>query len=171
MGDAAVALDAARQSYRIAASRENERDRIRAESLLGAAQVALAAEDQGKRKAHLTDAEGHLTEALARCRAVSLVELEPDILLAWAKWHRLSGNADEARAKADEALTIADRCEYRLKQADIHNFLARLALDAGDRDDARAHAERARERAECDGEPHWHRPAYDEAERLLGEIG
>ena len=66
---------------------------------------------------------------------------------------------------------IADRCEYRLKQADIHNFLARLALDAGDRAAARRHAEIAKERAWCDGPPHCYKPALDEAERLLGEIG
>ena len=36
-----------------------------------------------------------------------------------------------ARAAALEALSIADRAEYRLAQAEIHNFLARLALDSG----------------------------------------
>ena len=80
----------------------------------------------------LNAAATHLTEALTRCRRINLVELEPDILLAWARWYRASGNAEEAKAYAEEALIIADRCEYRLKQAEIHNFLARLAMDAGD---------------------------------------
>jgi hypothetical protein len=64
----------------------------------------------------------------------------------------------------------ADRCEYRLKQADIHNFLARLALDTGDRAAAHGHAAIARERAWCDGPPHCYKPALDEAERLIGEL-
>src|SRR5437016_177163 len=97
-----------------------------------------AASSDDSRKS-LIEAETHLTDALTRCRRINLVELEPDILLAWAKWHQLQGNVAQARADAGEALAIADRCEYRLKQADIHNFLARLALDAGDRAAARRH--------------------------------
>ena len=100
-----------------------------------------------------------------------MVDYEPDILLTWAKWHQLQGNAAQARADAEEALTIAERCEYRLAQADIHNVLARLALDAGDRAPARRHAETAWERAWCDGTPHCYKPALDEAARLLAEIG
>jgi hypothetical protein len=86
-------------------------------------------------------------EALGRCRRVSLTGLEPGILLAWARWHDLSGDPEEARRFAEEALRIADRCEYRLKQADIHNFLAHLGLGAGNVASAREHAETARERA------------------------
>ena len=70
-----------------------------------------------------------------------------------------------------EALAIADRCEYRLAQADIHNFLARLALDAGNRVAAREQAEIAKERAWCDGPPHCYKPALEEAEGLLRELG
>ncbi|MCJ7510051.1 MAG: DUF4062 domain-containing protein [Dehalococcoidia bacterium] len=167
MGEAKAALAAARRAHEIATSRRNERDRVQAERLLGAALVALAAQDgEGKDKA-LAEAEGHLTEALTRCRRINLVELEPDILLAWARWHRARGNAPQARAHAAEALAIADRCEYRLVQADAHNLLARLALDAGEPDVARQHAAIARERALCDGPPHCYQPALDEAERLL----
>ena len=54
-----------------------------------------------------------------------MVDHEPDILLAWARWHLAQGNRDEARQQAAEALAIAERCEYRLEQAEIHNFLAR----------------------------------------------
>jgi hypothetical protein len=99
-----------------------------------------------------------------------MIDHEPDILLAWARWHQLQGNAAQARADADEALAIADRCEYRLKQADIHNFLARLALDAGDRAMARRQAEIAKDRAWCDGPPHCYKPALDEAEQLLEQL-
>jgi tetratricopeptide (TPR) repeat protein len=139
-----------------------ERDFIIDHWLLGLAQREVG---------EFTKSESHLAEALTRCRRINLVAIEPDILLAWAKWHHLQGNAALARADADEALAIADRCEYRLAQADIHNFLARLALDGGDRAAARRHAAIAKERAWCDGPPHCYKPALDEAERLLREIG
>lgn len=161
--DAPAALEAAQQSRTSAYLVRNEYDIILAEWLLGAALV-MGGED-------LNAAANHLTEALTRCRRISLVEVEPDILLAWARWHLARGNPEEAHAHADEALLIADRCEYRLKQADIHNFLARLALDAGDRETARKEAEIAKERAWCDGPPHCYKPALDEAEKMLKELG
>jgi len=172
MGEAEAALAAARQARELAeifrpGYGKTERDIIRAEWLLGAGHVALAVgEVQAKHEA-LANAEGHLTEALTGCRRINMVDHEPDILLAWARWHRARGNPLQAQEHADEALAIADRCEYRLKQADAHNLLARLALDAGDSGLARRHAEIARERALCDGPPHSYKPALDEAERLL----
>ncbi len=162
MEDTKQALKHAQKTRKLADIQRNERDIIRAEWLLGWAEAALG---------NLNAAEKHLDEALTRCRRISLVELEPDILLAWARWHKTKGNAAEARKHAKEALTIADRCEYRLKQADVHNFLARLDLDAGKRLSAREHAETAKERAWCDGPPHCYKPALDEAERLLKELG
>ncbi len=169
MGDAHTAVEAARRARELADVKRVERDIIRAEWLLGAALLtqASSAEDSSKT---LAEAESHLTEALTRCRRINMIDHEPDILLAWAKWHHLQGNTAQARADADEALAIADRCEYRLTQADIHNFLARLALDTGDRVAARRHAAIAKERAWCDGPPHCYKPALDEAERLLGEL-
>lgn len=146
-----------------------EREFVRAEWLLGWSKVAVAAEAEEERDKLLAEAEGHLTKALTRCRRMNCVMFEPDILLAWGRWHRAKGNGEEARKHAVEGLAIADRCEYRLCQADIHNFLAQLALDEGDKKSALEHATIGRERAECDGEPHWYKPAVDEAERLLRE--
>lgn len=119
----------------------------------------------------LANAESHLAEALARARRINLVEFEPDILLAWARWHRAKGNLQQARQEVGEALALADRSEYRLKQADIHNFLARLSLEEGNPETVRVHAEAAHERAWCDGPPHAYQPALDEAEQLLKELG
>ncbi len=148
-----------------------ERDRVRIEWLLGWSHTALAARAKRNRASHLTQAETHLSEALTRCRRIQLVDLEADILLALARWHRLKGDASEAAKLAQEALDIADRCEYRLQQADIRNFLAQLALDRKDRTAAREHAEIGRDSALC-GEPahnpvHCYKPALDEADRLL----
>ncbi len=169
MGQAQAALEAARRAHEIATSRQNENDRIRAEWLLGAALVALASEGGRRQDKLLAEAEAHLSEALTRCRRINLVELEPDILLSWARWHRARGEAEEARRDAAEALSIAERCEFRLKQAEIHNFLAQLAREAGQVDEARRQAEIARERARCDGPPHCYKAALEEAERLLAD--
>ncbi len=166
MGDARAAIGAAQQARMMAdeiakARYPYESDIIRAEWLWGAALVM-----EGK---DLNAAATRLTETLTRCRRINLMDLEPDILLAWARWHRARNNAQEAQVHAEEALAIADRCEYRLKQADIHNFLAHLALDEGNHAAARQHAEIAKERAWCDGPPHCYKPALDEAVKLINE--
>jgi len=176
MGEPAGALRAARRARELADEFARnqypvERDFVRAEWLLGEALTAKAAVSKRDRKKRLWEAEQHLTEALTRCRRINLVETEPDILLAWAHWHHVSGESTQARECADEALRIADRCEYRLKQADAHNFLARLDMEAGDPKSALKHAEIARERAWCDGPPYCYKPALEEADRLLKELG
>jgi tetratricopeptide (TPR) repeat protein len=176
MGDAGAASGAARQAREFWCKDAEEtypveRDIIQAEWLLGAALVAQAGEAKGEAAQTLAEAEAHLTEALNRCRRINLIEFEPDILLAWARWHRANGDGILARKVAKEALAIADRCEHRLQQADIYNFLARLALDAGDRNTAGEHARIGYERAWCDGPPHCYKPALEEAARLLGELG
>jgi len=83
-------------------------------------------------KGNFVEAEKHLAEALTRDRRINLVEFEPDILLEFAKLRFKQNHKEKALKFAYEALPIADRCEYRLKQADIHNFLAEFYLAAGD---------------------------------------
>lgn len=153
MGEPGAALEGARRARELADEFARtrypvERDIIRAEWLIGAALVALAAEQKSEQSKLLPEAEPHLAEALTRCRRVNLVEVEPDILLSWARWHRAKGNSPEAGDHAREALGIADRCEYRLAQAEIQNFLARLALGQGDQPAAAARSAAA---AELDG--------------------
>ncbi len=176
MGEARPALGAAQRARELAdevarVAYPIERDFVRAQWVLGAANVALAGEGGKAAKAHLDEAEAHLAEALTRCRKINMVDHEAAILLSWAKWHRLSGDAASAKRDAKEALRIADRCEYRLQQADIHNFLALLALEEEDHKEAKREAEIAKERALCDGPPHCYKPALDEAEKLLKQIG
>ncbi len=55
----------------------------------------------------------------------------------------------EIYSLAKEALSVAERCRYRLQQADIQLFLAQLAIDVGDKDAASYAAEAAYERASC----------------------
>ena len=161
MSNPLEAIEHAREARKLADVQRLERDIIRAEWLLGWSLIQES----------LTAAETHLTEALTRCRRINLVEFEPDILLAFVRWHRASGNRDQAISHAHEALALADRCEYRLVQADCHNLLARLALDANDRVTALHHATIGRERAWCDGPPFAYQSALDEAEAILKECG
>lgn len=171
MGDHAAALTAAQKARELAEDQKVERDFVQSEWLLGAALTGLAVASPKKQDKLLAEAETHLTEALTRCRRINLVELEPDILLAWAGWYKAKGKQQEAKRNAEEALVIADRCEYRLKQADIHNFLASLALAENDRKTAQHHAAIAYERAWCDGPPHCYKPALEQAERILQQLG
>jgi tetratricopeptide (TPR) repeat protein len=156
MSDAEESLKAAKKAHDIACSRQNERDRIRAEWLLGAGYLA---------KEDLKEAEEYLNEALVRDRRINMVDLEPDILLELAKLRFKQGHKEEAEKLAKEALGIADRCEYRLAQADIHNFLAEFYLDAKDFSKAKEHVEKAKERAEC-----GYQPAMKKAEELSQKL-
>jgi tetratricopeptide (TPR) repeat protein len=160
-GEAGAALEAARRARELADVECLERDIIRAEWLLGAAHRA---------RGELAQAEPRLAEALRRCRRINMVDHEPKILLELARLRHAQGRG-EALSLAQEALEIADRCQYRLVEADCHNFLAELALKEGNRQKAQEHAETARERAWCDGPPHRYEAAFQEAERLLERIG
>jgi tetratricopeptide (TPR) repeat protein len=156
MSDPEEALKSAKKARELADVQHNEIDIIRAEWLLGAAYLT---------KGNLHQAESHLNEALVRDRRINLVELEPDILLELAKLRFKQEHKEEALKLAEEALGIADRCEYRLAQADIRNFLAEFYYKAGDFSKAKEHVKIAKERAEC-----GYQPAMKKAEELSKKI-
>jgi tetratricopeptide (TPR) repeat protein len=156
MSDAEEALRSAKRARELADVEKMEIDIIRAEWLLGASYLA---------KGGLKEAEEHLSEALVRDRRINLVELEPDILLELAKLRFKKGDKEEALKLAEEALGIANRSEYRLKQADIHNFLAEFYYKTGDFSKAKEQVEKAKERAEC-----GYQPAMKKAEELSKKI-
>jgi tetratricopeptide (TPR) repeat protein len=156
MSNVDEAISYAKKAREFADIEQYERDLVRAEWLLGAAY---------RMKGDFVEAEKHLTTALIQDRKINMVDLEPDILLEFAKLHFQQDYKKEALKFAEEALQAADGCEYRLKQADIHNFLAEFYLDAGDLEKAREHGEIARERAEC-----GYKPALEKAEKMLNEI-
>ncbi|MHC4447464.1 MAG: hypothetical protein ACYSXF_06760, partial [Planctomycetota bacterium] len=176
MGDPQAAIDAARKARAFVEesarrTEPDDHDYVRSGWLLGAALVASAATGGDDAGAQLDEAERYLADALSRCRRGDLVGFEPDLFLTWARWHRLKGNAREASRFTGDALALAERCEYRLKLAEIHNFRARLALDSSDKSAARDLARLARDCARCDGEPYCYRPALDEAGAILAELG
>jgi len=164
--DEAAALDMAQKAYETALAGRFKREATAALYRLGYLRHAGG---------HLAEAKTNLETALQDCRRMRLAELEPDVLLALARVYLALSPSDlECTQKADqysqEALSIANRCGYLVKQATIHNFLARWKLDAGHPAEARHHAETARDRAWCDGPPNAYQSALDEAEKLLQEI-
>jgi len=164
---AADALAAARRALELADEDARtvspvERDYVRAHWLLGAAHRASG---------NMDEADRHLSEALARCRGINLVDHEADILLDLARLRAAQGHKDEALRQAQEALVITERSEYVLQGADVHLFLAQMALEAGDRRAALGHAQEARRLATCDGPPDYvYKVAYEEAEALLAQL-
>ncbi|MEH2403854.1 TIR domain-containing protein [Nostoc sp.] len=121
---------------------------------------------------NIEESDRNLTEAITRCRAISLVTLEADILLELARLRLATEKRDEALRLAEEALEITERCDYVLQGADVHLFLAQLALADDDRQKALVHARKARQLATCDGPPDYtYKVAYEEAGVLLEELG
>jgi tetratricopeptide (TPR) repeat protein len=176
MGEPEAALDAARKARAFVEesarrTEPDDHDYVRSGWLTGAALLAAVAAGHGEADQQLEEAERYLADALSRCRRGDLIGFEPDLFLTWARWHRARGKADEAARYARDALALAERCEYRLKLAEVHNFLARLALDASDKTTAREHVRLARDCARCDGEPFCYRPALDEAGAIAAELG
>jgi tetratricopeptide (TPR) repeat protein len=129
-----------------------------------------------RRLGDLAGAENDLNDALSRCRRIRLVDLEEDILLEIAKlqWQKAKGKdkglIDQAKELAGEARQIAERCEYRLTQADIYNFMSEMAFGEGETAKAREYAEMAKERAFCDGPPYCYKKALEEAEEKIKKI-
>jgi len=135
------------------------RDCVRAHWLLGTAH---------RTNGDMEDADRHLNEALTRCRSINMVEMEADILLDLAWLRAATGAREEALRLAGEALVITERCGYVLQGADVHLFLAQMALEEGEEETAQEHAREARRLATCDGPPDYtYKVAYDEAGALL----
>jgi tetratricopeptide (TPR) repeat protein len=127
----------------------------------------------------LTLAEENLSKALNLCRQINAVDAEADILLDLARLRYAQGDFKDAQEKASEALMITERRGYVLQGADVHLFLAELAMkgqksqvegQVSDKEAARKHAEEALRLATCDGGEYKYKVAYEEAERMLERL-
>jgi tetratricopeptide (TPR) repeat protein len=90
------------------------------------------------------DARDQLDRAVDGLRQAGNVSYLPRGLLARAAFFRDTGDFPAARRDLEEAMRIAKRSEMRLFQCDAHLEFARLALEEGDRDQAREHVAEAR---------------------------
>jgi hypothetical protein len=166
-----LALRTARKALQLSKSHAYEPVLIEIKLLLASAILASFFNQGLEPKELLEDAENFLQEATVSCHNINMVDQEPDILIAWSYFHLAKGNYGQARTNAEDALYIADRCEYRLKQAEIHNFLARLAIKEKNFKEAKIHALSALTCAECDGKPHYYKLEFDEARSILTKLG
>ncbi len=164
MGDPELARVCALRASRFAL---DLRQRVRSTFLLARASCLLADHATAERRRLLSHAEELIGQAMEGCRRSLTVELEIDVLLASSLVAERTGMVSDAVRDASEALAIAARCGYRLRQADAHLQLARLYRAEGKIPTSRQHAAKARERAFCDGPPHCYAVALAQADQLL----
>ncbi len=91
----------------------------------------------------LAQAAVHLAASVDGLRRAGTQHNLPLGLLARAALHTHTHAFDLARRDLDEALTLAERCGFRLHEADAHLGLTRLSLAEGDPVAAREHLDRA----------------------------
>jgi hypothetical protein len=142
-----------------------ERNIIQSEWLIGLARVQMV--KGSPEKSSLLHAEDHLSESMRRCRKIRLVEFEPEIILALAALYREKGEYRLAFTSAEESLSIAEECEYKLQQAEVHIFLAELAIAMRRNEIARHEAELAIALAKGDRPGYDYKNILDSAERIL----
>ncbi|NQE44451.1 hypothetical protein C5S31_00330 [ANME-1 cluster archaeon GoMg2] len=115
-----------------------------------------------------TQAKEHLNQAVDGLRQAGVQEFIIRGLLARAELYRTQGEFDKTQHDLDEAMTIAERGEMGLHQADCHLEYARLYLAMKDEDRARAHQAIAREMI---GQMGYHRRDREVEELEVVECG
>ena len=97
---------------------------------------------------------------------------EPDILCGMAEIAILRREYKVAKAHLAEADLVAQRCESRLKKADVHSLLAHLSVLTKAFAEAKHHAEEALQLALCDGPggSYNYEPIRRKAVGLLAEL-
>ena len=163
-------IEAALRAWKESEREKNERAGLRAEILLAKTLIRVALQSERNSVERMREAATHLQEILARRQRSGIVELEPEVLLLWARHHLAAGETTEALHSARDALALAERYGHRLMQADIHCFLAALRRGQGQGRAALEHARAARDLAVGDNPDFAYRPALEEAESLLAEM-
>jgi predicted MPP superfamily phosphohydrolase len=164
-----LSLRTARKALQAAKSefRKQEPILINVKLSLSLALLATYINKSSKKKENIEEAEKYLQEVSISSHNINMLELEPDILIAWSILYIERGDIPQAKFSAKDALFIAERCELRLKQAEIHNFLAQLAIKSNEFSEAKNQALIAYECARCDGPPYYYKAASKEAELIL----
>jgi hypothetical protein len=161
-GNPKGALALAQRAWKLAGVRRFEADFIRAARLHGAAALGLN---------DLDTAAERLQHALARARAVNLVEEELPALVALGELHRRKRDFTTARELLDQVWDLAERGPYPLFHADAMNVLAQIESDEGNHEAAIAAATKAYTLAWCDGPPYAYHYGLTNARKHLQELG
>ena len=165
-----LSLRTARKALQIAKLAVKEPTLIEAKLSLTSALLATYFDQGSRKKEALEEAEKYLQEATVASHNSNMLEKEPDILIAWSNLYLGKGDLHQAKIKAEDALFIAERCELRLKRAEIHNFLAQLAVKSNDLSEAKKQSLIASKCAWCDGPPYQYKVAFEQAELINDEI-
>lgn len=156
------AVTSSKRAYDLAESEDRNRDIVRAKWLIGLANLQAG---------RISDSAPFLENALIECRQINLLEFEPNILLGLASLNYIQKNYEEAQALAEEALSIAERCDYVLQSADIKIFLAQFVLEQKqDQVAAKKYAESAMKLAYCDGPSYEYKVAKQKGEIILSQL-
>lgn len=126
-----------------------ERRRIHAHWIHGLVMLALD---------RFQEAEEYLYQALLQARSLNQIGEEIPTRIWFAELRRRQGNTEAARELLNEVWEPAERGSFRLYLADAYNVLAQIEYDAGNTTSAITAANKAYERAWCDGPPfayHW----------------
>jgi hypothetical protein len=161
-GHSAEAVSFANRAWELARARNYEVDLIRAARLQGI--VALGLSDWVR-------ADERLLHALARARAVNLVEEELPALTGLAELRRRQGDAVAARELLDDVWEGAERGPYPLFYADALNVLAQVERDADNTKATIEAATQAYRKSWCDGPPFAYHWGLEAARRRLKELG
>jgi hypothetical protein len=136
-------------AWALAGVQRFERDFIHAALLQGQAALGLSDPERADERLHL---------ALARSRAVNVVEFALPALIAIAELESQRGHLADARARLDEVWDAIACGPYPLYQADAYNVLADIERAESNTQAAIEAATRAYRAAWCNGPPyayHW----------------
>jgi len=119
----------------------------------------------------LDSADERLHHALARARAVNLVEEELPALIRLAELRRRQGNLKASRELLDDVWEAAERGPFKLFHADAYNVLAQIERDAGNHKAAVKAAMEAYRLSWCDGPPFAYHWGLQKAKAHLAALG
>lgn len=155
-GDPATSYAYAYKAFKLSQYGNLSRENVFAQMLIGVSLLSLAT--QALDRETLTRSQQFLHRALENCKKISLIEVEAEILASLAKWYLYTDDLHSARNLGTEALQIAYECNYRIRQTDVLNLLAKIELTVGNVSEAVDYATKAYKLAWCDGPPytyHW----------------
>ena len=135
---------------------------IRAARLQGEAALGLG---------DLETADERLHHALARARAVNLVEEELPALIGLAELRRRQGDLNAVRELLDDVWEPCERGPFKLLHSDACNVLAQIERDEGNHEAAVKAAMEAYRLAWCDGPPFAYHWGLQKARAQLAALG